>query len=159
MAQNHRPPLAVPIILIVVGALFLYANYQPSFDAWQVLKTYWPLILVFIGLGKMVDSMRQRQNPNDRSSVALTVGMLGVMLVVVVLLLHGHGFVGGRRANSDVQHETRSVEAQGARSVRASVQTGAGDLTIDGGTSKVLEADFNVEGGYASPRIEYNIAS
>ena len=88
MAQNQRPPLAVPIILITVGALFLYANYRPSFDPWHVLKTYWPLILIFVGLGKMVDSMRQRENPNaPRSSIGLTLGMLGVILVVVVLLL------------------------------------------------------------------------
>ena len=160
MAQNQRPPLAVPIILIVVGALFLYANYRPSFDPWHVLKTYWPLILIFVGLGKMVDSMRQRENPNGpRSSIGLTIGMLGVILVVVVLLLHGHGFSGGRHYASGGQHEVRSVERQGAHSIRASLQTGAGELTIAGGSSKVLDAEFNYEGAYGSPRIEYNVAS
>lgn len=160
MPQNKRPPLAVPIILIVVGALFLYANYRPSFDPWQVLKTYWPLILVFVGLGKMVDSLRQRENPNGpRSAVAPTIGLLGLILVALVLLLHGHGFAGGRRFGSQPQHEVRSVERQGAHSVRASVQTGAGDLTIAGGSSKVLDADFSFERGYSSPRIEYNVAS
>ena len=61
--QNQRPPLAVPIILIAIGAIFLYANYRPGFDPWLILKTYWPLILIFVGLGKMIDSMRARQNP------------------------------------------------------------------------------------------------
>ena len=60
---TQRPPLVVPIILIVVGALFLYANYRPAFDPWLVLKTYWPLILIFIGLGKMLDSMACAAEP------------------------------------------------------------------------------------------------
>jgi len=159
MAHNQRPHLVVPIVLIAVGALFLYANYRPSFDAWYVIKTYWPLILVFAGLGKMVDSMRQRENPDRRSSVALTVGLLSVILVVVVLLLHGRGFAGGRRSTFEPQHQVRSVERQGAHSVRASVQTGAGELTIAGGSSDALDADFSFEGGYSTPRIEYNITS
>lgn len=160
MARNQRPPLVFPIILIVIGALFLYANYQPSFDPWQILKTYWPLILIFIGLGKMVDAMRQRENPNGpRSFVGLTIGLLSLILVVVVLLLHGRGFAGGRRLAGEPHHEVRSVERQGARSVRASIQTGAGELTISGGSSDVLDADFSFEGGYATPRIDYNVAS
>jgi hypothetical protein len=159
MAQQQRPPLVVPMVLIVVGALFLYANYRPSFDAWYIVKTYWPLILVFAGLGKMVDSMRQRENPNHRSSVPPTVGLLGLILVVVVLLLHGRGFAGGRRFAFEPQHLVRSVERQGAHSVRASIRTGAGEVTIAGGSSNVLDADFSFEAGYASPRIEYNVAS
>jgi hypothetical protein len=76
--QNQRPPLAVPIILIAIGAIFLYANYRPGFDPWLILKTYWPLILIFIGLGKMIDSMRARQNPGAPagSSIGATVAVV-----------------------------------------------------------------------------------
>ena len=52
--RHERPPLVFPIVLIVVGALFLYANYRPNFDAWYVLRTYWPLILIFVGLEALV---------------------------------------------------------------------------------------------------------
>ena len=76
--RHERPPLVFPIVLIVVGALFLYANYRPAFDPWYVMKTYWPLILIFVGLAKIFDSARARRygatgtahkfdRPNDRS--------------------------------------------------------------------------------------------
>lgn len=161
MAHNKRPPLAVPIILILVGALFLYANYRPAFDPWQILKTYWPLILIFIGLGKMLDSMRQRENPNAPrgSSVGLTIGMLGFILVVVVLILHGRGFSRERRFSSQMHHEVRTVDRQNAQSVNASLQTGAGELTVSGGSSHVLDADFNFSDSYANPHVEYNVDS
>ena len=56
MAQGDSPrrtSLVVPIVLIAVGGMFLYANWRPAFDPWPILRTYWPLILVFVGLGKM----------------------------------------------------------------------------------------------------------
>src|ERR1700751_5274614 len=64
MAQNERPQLIVPITLIVLGALFLYANYQPRFAPWPIIRTYWPLILIFFGLGKMWDATH-RAKSND----------------------------------------------------------------------------------------------
>jgi hypothetical protein len=147
--------------LIVVGALFLYANYRPAFDPWQMLRTYWPLILIFIGLGKMFDSMRQREGPNAPRglSAGLTIGMLGFILVLVVLLLHGRGFSRERRFGSQMHHEARTVERQNAQSVHASLQTGAGELTVSGGSRDVLDADFNFSDSYASPHVEYNVNS
>ena len=61
--RHERPPLVFPIVLIVVGALFLYANYRPAFDPWQVMRTYWPLILIFVGLAKIFDSTLRRAHP------------------------------------------------------------------------------------------------
>ena len=73
----RRPSLVVPIVLIGIGAMFLYANWRPAFDPWPILRTYWPLILVFIGLGKMWDATQRRQNPEGTrrgSSVSTTIG-------------------------------------------------------------------------------------
>ncbi len=55
MAQDGNPrrgSLVFPIILITVGALFLFRNWHPGFDPVPILWTYWPLILIFIGVGK-----------------------------------------------------------------------------------------------------------
>jgi hypothetical protein len=35
-------------ILITAGIIFLLSNVY-GFSAWQIIGTYWPLILVFIG--------------------------------------------------------------------------------------------------------------
>lgn len=161
MAQERKAPLVIPILLIVVGALFLYANYRPAFDPWPILRTYWPLILIFIGLGKMWDSTRQSQNPGAPrgSSTGLTVGTMAFVLVLVVLLWHGRVFSRDHRFASSVHHETRSVDRQGAQSVHASLDAGAGQLTIGGGSSHLLDADFTYSESYGNPRVDYNVAS
>jgi len=161
MTQNRRPSLVLPILLIVVGALFLYANYRPAFDPWPILRTYWPLILIFIGLGKMWDSRRQSQNPGvpRDSSVGLTVGMLAFVLVLLVLLWHGRVFSRDRRFASSVHHEVRTVDRQSAQSVHASLAASAAQLTIGGGSSHLLDADFAYNDSYGDPRVEYNVAN
>jgi len=97
MDQDGAPrdgSLVFPILLITIGALFLYANWRPSFDPWPVLTTYWPLILIFLGLGKIWDISRRRQHPDAApgSSVGATIGVLVFVLLLVVLLWNGRGF-------------------------------------------------------------------
>jgi hypothetical protein len=159
--QAQRPPLAVPIILIAVGAIFLYANYRPGFDPWLILKTYWPLILIFIGLGKMIDSMRARQNPGAPagSSIGATVAVVAFICVLAVLLWHGRAFSKGRHDSSLMHHQSRTVDREDARSVRASVEAAAGQLNISGGSNRLLDADFAFSDSYAIPQVNYHIDS
>jgi hypothetical protein len=160
MAQNDRPRVVVPILLIAVGALFLYANYRPAFDPWPVLATYWPLILIFVGLGKMWDSTRQRNNPESgrRSSIGSTIGVLAFVLVLIVLIWHGRAFSHERGFASFIRHESRTVERQNAQSVKASLEASAGQLTIGGGSNHLLDADFNFGESYGHPNVEYNVS-
>lgn len=161
-ARTHRPPpLAVPVILIVLGALFLYANYQPGFNPWLILRTYWPLILIFIGVGKMLDSMRARRNAGGsaNSSIGATVAVVAFIGVLGVLLWHGRGFARARHDSSFMRHESRTVERQNAQSVHTAVQASAGQVTIGGGSSHLLDADFNFSDSYAAPRVDYHVDS
>ena len=45
--SRERPPLVFPIVLIVIGVLFLYANYRPAFDAAYRLSFQWGFIISF----------------------------------------------------------------------------------------------------------------
>jgi len=161
-AGPRRVSLVFPIILITVGALFLLHNWRPAFDPWPILRTYWPLILIFVGLGKMWDVTRARQNPDGtpRSSVSLgpTFGALAFVLVLVVLFWHGRAFTHDRRYSSDLQHQSRTVERQGAKSVNVSLETSSGEFNISGGSSHLLDADFNYSDSYETPRVDYNVA-
>ena len=158
----RRTSLVLPIVLVTIGAMFLYANWRPAFDPWPILRTYWPLILVFIGLGKMWDTTRARQNPEGaaRSGVSLgaTFGVLAFVLVLIVLFWHGRAFSHGRHYSSDVQHQSRTVDRQGAKSVNISLETSSGEFNISGGSSHLLDADFNYTGSYETPRVDYNVA-
>ncbi len=159
---TRRTSLVLPIVLIAIGAMFLYANWRPAFDPWPILRTYWPLILVFIGLGKMWDVTRARQNPDGtpRASVSLgpTFGALAFVLVLVVLFWHGRAFTRDHHYSSDLQHQSRTVERQGAKSVHVSLETSAGEFNISGGSSHLLDADFSYSGSYETPRVDYNVA-
>jgi uncharacterized protein DUF2154/cell wall-active antibiotic response 4TMS protein YvqF len=160
--RHERPPLVFPIVLIIVGALFLYANYRPGFDAWYVLRTYWPLILIFVGLAKIFDSARARRSGatgTDAGSIGPTIAAVAFLVVVFVLIFHSHAFTHGGRFSSRIQHESQHVDLQGANSMDASIQSPAGLLTIGGGSSRALEAEFNFAESYGAPVVDYHVAS
>ena len=161
MAQNDRPRLVIPILLIALGTLFLYANYRPGFDPLPVLWTYWPLILIFLGLGRIWDASRQRKNPKlgRSSSLGSTIGAVAFVLVIVLLLWHGRALSRERHPASlrSLRHEVRTVERQNAQSVQASLNAGAGQLTISGGSAHLLDADFNVGESYSDPQVSYKV--
>src|SRR3954465_7739094 len=121
LQQRARTSLVAPIILITLGALFLYATWRPAFDPWPILRTYWPLILIFIGLGKIWDVSRQRQNPaGSRAGFSLgsTLGVLAFVLVLTALFWHGRAFSRDRRSSLvHLRHYSHTVDRQNAKSV------------------------------------------
>src|SRR5215467_2857560 len=153
--------LVFPTILILVGGIFLYRNWHPEFDPWPILRTYWPLILVFVGLGKMWDAARSRQagTGDTRAGVSLgaTFGALAFVLVLIALFWHGRAFSHNRNRDGFVQHFAKSVETQGAKSVDVSLEVGAGELNINSGASHLLDADFRYSDSYETPRVQYNV--
>ena len=162
MPQDGHPrrvSLVFPIILITIGALFLIHNWRPAFDPLPILWTYWPLILIFIGVGKIWDSIQRSRNPNAPPGVSIgaSIGTIAFVVVLVILLWHGrslsrrHGFYSGS------QHQSQSVNLQGAKSAHARLEMGAGQLTINGGASRMLDADFSYSNDYDQPRVDYHV--
>jgi len=166
MAQNgypRRSSLVFPILLITIGAIILYSNWRPSFDPWPILWTYWPLILIFIGAGKIWDSWQRRQHPDAPSGGSSFGSTLGAVLFVVVLLLllvNGRRF--GRWHNNGtvyaMQHQSRTVDRGDVKNVRATIEMGAGDINLSGGSSHLLEADFDYRASAGTPRVDYSIS-
>jgi len=161
MPQDGAPrqrSLVFPIILITLGALFLYANWRPSFDPWPVLGTYWPLILIFLGLGKIWDTARRQKDPNAAasSSVGTTIGILAFILVLIALTWHGRVFSRGRGFSSASRHDTQTIDYQNAKNVRVSLDMGAGQITLRSGSSHLLDANFDYYENEGTPRVEYS---
>lgn len=111
----------------------------------------------------MWDATRQRQNPNApraNFSMGSTVGILAFVLVLVALFWHGRAFSRDRRSFSGrIQHESRTVDRQNAKTVRASLEAGAGEFTITGGSSHLLEANFDFSDSYETPHLDYNVSN
>src|SRR5437899_12782166 len=97
MAQDGNPrrvSLVLPIILITIGALFLLHNWRPTFDLLPILATYWPLILIFIGFGKIRHKYQKSRNPKAPQglSIETTVSTITFILFLEILLRIGSSF-------------------------------------------------------------------
>ncbi len=57
----YRGPILFPLVLIVLGLLLLFGNLgYIQFDFWQFVTTWWPLLLVIIGVDILIGSLRAR---------------------------------------------------------------------------------------------------
>ena len=157
--QPRRVSLVLPIILITVGALFLLHNWRPAFDPGPILWTYWPLILIFVGVGKIWDSSYRSRNPNAAPTVSIGASVGAVAFVAVLVLLFWHGRSFSRRHSFDTgsRHDVQTVDLQGAKSAHARLEIGAGQLTINGGATHMLDADFRYSYSSDAPRVDYHV--
>jgi uncharacterized protein DUF2154/cell wall-active antibiotic response 4TMS protein YvqF len=159
-SNPRRVSLVLPIILITIGVLFLLHNWRPAFEPWVILMDYWPLILVFVGLGMIYDNFHRSRNPNARSgiSVGSTIGILAFVLVLALLLWHGRGVSRRHGFDSGSKHTSQTVDLQGAKTERAKVDMSAGQLNVRGVTTHALDADFNFTNSFDEPRVDYHVA-
>jgi len=164
---QRKNSLVVPILLITLGALFLFRNWHPGFEVGRLLRDWWPLILIAVGLGKIWDSSRSR-GPSGQASggVALgsTIGVVAAVVVIVLLLgqyQKSHRKFSSRSDESDrgefASHTDEVLELQGAKSVRAELKMGAGELNIEGGSSHLLNSRFLFNRKWDSPRVNYHV--
>jgi hypothetical protein len=160
--RQRRTSLVAPILLIALGAFFLFKAWHPEFEAYPVLRTYWPLILILVGLGKIWDSSRSRAAGRTSSGVALgsTLGVVAFVLVLVILL--GHYQKSRQRftrseGESYASHSEQVVELGGAKSVSATLRLGAGQLNVSGGSSHLLNSQFHFDRKWDSPKVEYRV--
>jgi uncharacterized protein DUF2154/cell wall-active antibiotic response 4TMS protein YvqF len=159
-SNYRRVSVVLPVILITIGVLFLLHNWRPSFEPWGILLDYWPLILIFVGLGKIYDNYQRTRKPNAGAgiSVGTTVGILAFVAVLALLLWHGRG-VARRHGlySSDFNHTSQTVDLQGAKSARANLEMSAGELTVSGDSQHALDADFRFTHAYDEPRVDYHV--
>ena len=154
--------IVFPLLLIAFGVMVLIKRANPDFDPWPVLLHYWPLLLIFIGAGMILDRARRPTNPGEPPPfpIGSTLATLFFLLLIFVLIFHHRPF-----ASRDVVSASRSlsrhnqiVEARGAKAVRMSVKMPAGDLRMDGGADQVLNADFSYGGQWHMPEVDYSVS-
>jgi len=164
---SRRSSVVFPVVLIVLGGLFLLRSLRPEFSPWPILGTYWPLILIAIGLAKMWDYSRDRRvaaDPNAPGSgrgfsAGTTVAVVAFVLIVVAVLWHGGGRIRARNfGGGPMSHEDHVVELQGAKKVKASIQMGAGELNLRGDTPHLLDGSFDFRAGRNVPEVRYNVS-
>lgn len=175
--RHRRGGFAGAIILIFLGLLFLAWNFSPNFNPWPVLLRYWPLILIFLGIGKIWDSYWSSHHPGEGpTNIGVGVAWIALLLLFIFAVWHGGtrwtdydhgpyrgwGWNGGwnwdRRGWSPSQHDTQSVDPQGAKSVSADVNMPAGEMIISGGSNRLLDANFQYSSDYEKPKVTYEVS-
>lgn len=142
------------IVLVAVGIVLLILNWRPNFDPWPYVWRYWPVALIVLGLGKLYDHMRRKNNPQAGGSGWISGGAIAVLVIVGVLGFAVHTTHISYSRNT--LHETQSVEKQGAQSVVAHIDMPAGQLTIGGGSARLLDADFTYGDAEGKPQVDYS---
>src|SRR5216683_775259 len=159
MAETSRPQrrsVSGAVLLIVIGAMLLYVTLNPNLDPWPLLEHYWPLILIFVGLGKLIDYMWMRGHEGSGGGGGVGGGTIAMVLLVVIFgaaLFRAH-----RVGTSGYIHDTRSIERRGAESVHATLDMPAGTLNVSGGAGNLLEADFDYAQSEGKPSVRYDVS-
>jgi hypothetical protein len=152
VAGTRRSSLVGAVLLVALGLLFLYSNFRPGLDPWPLLSRYWPVLLIFLGLGKVWDQFR----PQDRSAgrAWLSGGEIAVILLLVIA-----GIALSFQSASHKVHDVDAIDRQGSEAVRVHIQMPAGELKLSGGANKLMEADFNYDEAEGKPKVSYQVSS
>jgi hypothetical protein len=73
------------LTLIAVGTIFLYHNFNPAVQPWQIIAKYWPVLIIFWGLSKLIDYVQARAHP-ETVPPPLFSGSEVLLLILILLL-------------------------------------------------------------------------
>jgi hypothetical protein len=73
------------LTLIGVGCIFLWQNFDPAIHPWQVIAKFWPILIIFWGLSKLIDYMQAQAHP-ETIPPPLFSGSEVVMLVLILVM-------------------------------------------------------------------------
>lgn len=170
--QYRRSSLGLALLLIAIGALWLFANLHPGFDPWNLLFRYWPVILIAVGLGRLADYFIDSHYAAKSGAVNTAAGgapaalparhsRTGEVLALLILIALVVAAVPHHSMRLEWKDARRAVDAQGAQSADVNIAMPAGDLTLRGGASagKILEADFHYTAEDGEPAVDYSVSN
>jgi DUF4097 and DUF4098 domain-containing protein YvlB len=73
------------LTLIAVGAIFLWQNFNPAIHPWQIIAKFWPLLIIFWGLSKLIDYLQAQAHP-ETAPPSLFSGSEVVLLILILAL-------------------------------------------------------------------------
>jgi hypothetical protein len=157
MARNcykRRGSIGGALIVIAIGIFFLIINLHPDLDAGSIIRRYWPVVLIAIGLGYIWDALLDRRYPDPNAPRHHS----GAPVAVIILLIVFGFAVWHGRYSRPILHDTQEVSLQGAQSVTANIDIPTGSLDVAGGASHLLNANFDYHADDGQPRIAYAVS-
>lgn len=78
-SKKRRPSLLGGLLWTGAGLLFLFHNFSIGPNFWSMLGRYWPILLILLGLGKVIDYYRHKEG------VSLRLGeVFGIFLLLII---------------------------------------------------------------------------
>ena len=82
--RYRRGSIFWSLILIAVGGLFLYQNFNPNVHPWAIVAKFWPIVIIFWGVSKLIDYFDFRAHPGS-APPSLFSGSEVVLLILVLI--------------------------------------------------------------------------
>ncbi len=73
------------LTLIGVGFIFLYQNFNPAVHPWHIIAKFWPILIIFWGVSKLIDHLQARLHP-ETVPPPLFSGSEVVLLLLILIL-------------------------------------------------------------------------
>ena len=83
---------------------------------------------------------------------------MAVLLVVSAALLGSCGAEGQDQGVGEMRNESRSIQPDDAKTVRAHLVMGAGEMKVGGAADALMEADFSYNVADWKPQIDYGVS-
>lgn len=84
---------------------------------------------------------------------------LSLLAGLAVLALAGCDAERRHESSGPLQHDTQSIELDKAEMVRVEMRMGAGELKVEGGSPRLLDADFSFDNPAKKPAVRYENGS
>lgn len=73
------------LALIAVGVIFLYQNFNPDVHPWHIIAKFWPVLIIFWGLSKLIDYVQAQAHPETTPPPLFSASE--VILLILILIM------------------------------------------------------------------------
>jgi DUF4097 and DUF4098 domain-containing protein YvlB len=94
---RRRRSLAGPVVLIIIGVIFLLKNLGWSFPWWNLLADWWPVLLIIVGGIKLWEYYEAKRTGEYTSGLGG-----GTVVLLIFIILFGLSMTGLKRVNNEV---------------------------------------------------------
>jgi DUF4097 and DUF4098 domain-containing protein YvlB len=94
----RRRSLLGPIVILLIGTMFLVRNFRPDIPVWHLFSQYWPLLLIAIGLLKLVQNL----GPQDPAIPPRPLVSGGEVFLLITLCFLGVAIAHSPNVNMDI---------------------------------------------------------